>query len=95
MVPCLSVSDFLSVLSDLVSCVKPVTTVFLVCGGAVSGTKYLLNKYSIELMYVLVTQSYPTPCDPMDCSLPGSSIHGILQARIPEWVAISFSKIDV
>ena len=31
-------------------------------------------------------------CDPMDCSPPGSSVHGILQARILEWVAISFSK---
>ena len=31
-------------------------------------------------------------CDPMDCSLPGFSIHGIFQARIPEWVAISFSR---
>ena len=31
-------------------------------------------------------------CDPMDCSLPGSSVHGILQARILEWVSISFSK---
>ena len=31
-------------------------------------------------------------CDPMDCSLPGSTIHGILQARILEWVTISFSK---
>ena len=31
-------------------------------------------------------------CDPIDCSLPGSSDHGILQARIPEWVAISFSR---
>ena len=31
-------------------------------------------------------------CDPMDCSLPGSSIHGILQARVLEWVAISFSR---
>ena len=31
-------------------------------------------------------------CDPMDCSLPGSSVHGILQARILEWVAISFSR---
>ena len=30
-------------------------------------------------------------CDPMDCSLPGSSVYGILQARILEWVAISFS----
>ena len=39
-----------------------------------------------------VAQSYPTLCDPMDCSLPGSSIHGIVQARVPEWVAISFSR---
>ena len=39
-----------------------------------------------------VTQSCPTLCDPMDCSLPGYSVHGILQARILEWVAISFSK---
>ena len=31
-------------------------------------------------------------CDPMDCSLPGSPVHGILQARILEWVAISFSN---
>ena len=38
-----------------------------------------------------VTQSCPTLCDPVDCSLPSSSIHGILQARILEWVAISFS----
>ena len=39
-----------------------------------------------------VAQSCPTLCDPMDCSLPGSSIRGILQARILEWVAISFSR---
>ena len=39
-----------------------------------------------------VIQSWPTLCDPIDCSLPGSSIHGIFQARILEWVAISFSK---
>ena len=39
-----------------------------------------------------VTQSCPTLCDPMNCSLPGSSIHGILQARVLEWVAISFSR---
>ena len=37
-------------------------------------------------------QSCPTLCDPMDCSLPGSSVHGIFQARVPEWVAISFSR---
>ena len=39
-----------------------------------------------------VTQSCPTLCDPVDCSPPGSSVHGILQARILEWVAISFSR---
>ena len=38
-----------------------------------------------------VTQSCPTLSDPMDCSLPGSSDHGIFQARVPEWVAITFS----
>ena len=48
-------------------------------------------------MFVLfeVTQSCPTLCDPVDCSPPGSSVHGILQTRIlerVEWVAISFSR---
>ena len=38
-----------------------------------------------------VSQSCPTLCNPVDCSLPGSSVNGILQARILEWVAISFS----
>ena len=37
-------------------------------------------------------QSCPTLCDPMDCSLPGSSVHGIFQARVLEWVAIAFSE---
>ena len=39
-----------------------------------------------------VVQSCLTLCDPVDCSTPGSSVHGILQARILEWVAISFSR---
>ena len=38
-----------------------------------------------------VTQLYPTLRDPMGCSLPGSSIHGIFQARVLEWGAIAFS----
>ena len=38
------------------------------------------------------TQLCPTLCNPVDCSPPGSSVHGILQARILEWVAISFSR---
>ena len=41
---------------------------------------------------VIVTQLNTTLCDPMDCSLPGSSVHGILQEGILEWVTISFSK---
>ena len=43
-------------------------------------------------VWVLVARSRPTLCDPMDCSLPGSSVHGILQARILEWVAIPFFR---
>ena len=37
-------------------------------------------------------QSCPTLCDPMDCSLSGSSLHGIFQARVLEWGAIAFSE---
>ena len=42
-----------------------------------------------------VTQSCPTLSDPMDCSLPGSSIHGSFQARVPEWAAIAFSQFQI
>ena len=42
-----------------------------------------------------VTQSCPTLSDFMDCSLPGSSTHGIFQARVLEWVAIAFSEIQL
>ena len=38
---------------------------------------------------MLIAQSYPILCNPMDCSPPGSYVHGILQARILEWVAHS------
>ena len=41
-----------------------------------------------------VAQSCLTLCNPMDCSPPGSSLHGILQARLLEWVAISFSRVS-
>ena len=40
-----------------------------------------------------VAQSYSTPIDPMDCSLPGSSIRGIFQAKVLEWGAIAFSAL--
>ena len=48
--------------------------------------------YLTFLVCVLVTQLCPTLCDPMDCSPPGSSVHGTLQARILEWVAMPFSR---
>ena len=41
---------------------------------------------------VLVTQLCLTVCNPMECSPPGSSVHGILQTRMLEWVAIPFSR---
>ena len=48
--------------------------------------------YYFLMQKVKISQSCPTLCDPMDCSLPGFSVHGILQARILEWVAIPFSR---
>ena len=42
-------------------------------------------------MDVKVAQLFLTLCDPMNCSLPGSSVHGIFQARVLEWGAIAFS----
>ena len=53
-----------------------------------------INTYSSKLacMHAKSHQSCPSLCNPMDCSLPGSSVHGILQARILEWVARSSSR---
>ena len=48
--------------------------------------------WGIIYSVVFIAQSCPTLCNHMDCSPPGSSVHGILQARILEWVAISFSR---
>ena len=52
---------------------------------------FTLDVFSVTVK-VLVAQWHLPLCDPIDCSLPGSSIHGILQARILERVAISFSR---
>ena len=46
-----------------------------------------------HMLHVLAAQLCPTLCDPMACSPPGSSVHGIFQARILEWFAISSSNI--
>ena len=59
------------------------------------GGKPCLSKglrYLWKWKWKLVTQSCPTLCNPKDCSLPSSSVHAVLQARILEWVAISFSS---
>ena len=54
------------------------------------GCHFLLQCMKVESESE-VAQSCPTPSHPMDCGLPGSSVHGICQARVLEWVAIAFS----
>ena len=74
----------------------PSARINVIClSGTKQGTKKQKEKKKqkngrklLWVSYQVVSNSY----DPMDCSLPGSSIHGILQARILEWVAISFSR---
>jgi len=58
-----------------------------------SGMPFSSPKHEVENERE-VAQSCLTPSDPMDCSLPGSSIHGIFQARVLEWGAIAFSEIS-
>ena len=55
----------------------------------VEGSIFIVSCVKVKL---LVPQLCPTLCDPMDCSLPGSSVYGILQARILEWIAIPFFR---
>ena len=55
-----------------------------------SGLPFLLQCMKVKSESE-VAQSYPTLSDPMDCNLPGSSIHGIFQAKVLEWGAIAFS----
>ena len=52
------------------------------------------NKYILIILTILTVVAKPCPilCDPMDCNLPDSSVHGIFQARVLEWIAISFSR---
>ena len=67
-----------------------------------NGSKYFFRKEiafwttggESDIMCAKSPQLCPTLCDPMDCSPPGSSVHGILQTRILEWVSISYSRED-
>ena len=56
------------------------------------GSTSLKTKESESESESEVAQSCPTLCDPVDCTLPGSSVHGIFQAIVLEWIAISFSR---
>ena len=58
------------------------------------GCHFLLQCMKVESESE-VAQSWPTPSDPMECSLPGSSVHGIFQARVLEWGAIAFSARSI
>ena len=53
-----------------------------------SGVTFIMGMTSAQRVHAVSPQLCPTLCSPMDHSLPGSSVHGILQARILEWVAI-------
>ena len=65
-----------------------------------SHTHHLFLVFKDKITYMsaivcvcLVTQSCPTLCDPLDCSLPGSSVHGTSQVRILEWVPFYYLRI--
>ena len=51
----------------------------------------VMNSYDAKAAAAKLLQLCPTLCNPMDCNLPGSSVHGIFQARVLEWGAIAFS----
>ena len=61
------------------------------CKGKTETGLFMLKRLR-KLWVSEVTQLCPILCDSMDCSLPGFSVHGIFQARVLEWVAISFSR---
>ena len=71
-----------TVLSSLSQCIRPFFP----------GSKFLPTITFTRFMKVKVAKSCPTLCDPMDDSPPGSSVHGIFQVRILEWVAVPFSR---
>ena len=67
------------------------TKVHLVKAMVFPVVMYGCESWTVKKAESEVTQSCPTLSDPMNCSLPGSAVHGIFQARGPEWVAIAFS----
>ena len=88
----LSLSDLHIAFSELFSFLSSVH--FTLCFIIEGYLKYMFFPGFLFLfkVKVLVTQSHPILCNPLYCSPPGSSVHGIFQARILEWVAISSSR---
>ena len=84
--PSLSGKVFDDIFRDMIP-LNPLAILYISCLHVL-----LLGALSEWVWVSEVNQSCPTLSDPMDCSPPGSSVHGILQARILEWVAISFSR---
>ena len=82
----------------LVSCIQPGWMLSFKPAFSLSSFTFIIRSFFSSSLLpatcvcMLVAQSCPPLCDLMDCSLPGSFVHGILQARILEWVAIPFSR---
>ena len=77
-------------LSYMVFCLRPPSSVTIFITAVKS--ELFLEKYDVCVCVCSVTQLCPSVCDRMDCSLPGSSVHGIYQARLLEWVAMPSSR---
>ena len=85
---------FLFILTEFMHQVHVIYSLnFIFFCSYITGCSFILTKFKFISGACSVTQSCPALCDRMDCSPPGSSVHGILQARILEWAAISSSRI--
>ena len=82
--------------SHMVQVSGPHSPTGILCEEGISRPSVLVHLSSGTSCHIscmkVTSLSYPTLSDPMDCSLPGSSVHGIFQARVLEWVATSFSR---
>ena len=71
--------------------IKPVSP----ASPALAGGFYTFGSPCLRVSESEAAQSCPTLCDPMDCSLPGFSVHGIFQARVLEWVMTGLGLINI
>ena len=95
--PCKKISSKISSFLIYIIFNNYIESIYLGIGANAGDTTGLYQKHQGPLLLpmkvkVLVTELCLTLCDPMDYSSPGSSVHGILQTRILEWVDISFSR---